>query len=50
MITMFKDLYYALGDLWVTDRKEFWDMVGGFILVAFWFWFTLFVLLPIFAD
>jgi hypothetical protein len=50
MIAMFKDLYYSLIDLWVNDRKEFWDMVGGFAIVVFWFWVTFFVLLPIFAD
>jgi hypothetical protein len=50
MVAMFKELYYSLTDLWVTDRKEFWDLVGGFILVAFWVWFTIFVLLPICGD
>jgi len=50
MITIFKELYYGLGDLWATDRKEFWEIVGGFIIVTFWMWFSIFVLIPIFGD
>jgi hypothetical protein len=49
MIAIFKDVYYSLIDLWVNDRKEFWDLVGGFAIVVFWFWFSLFVLNPIFG-
>lgn len=50
MIAMFKDVYYSLIDLWVNDRKEFWDIIGGLVLVIFCFWLSFFVLIPIFGD
>lgn len=46
MIKMFKELYQGSKDLWYNDRKEFWEMYGGFALVSFWMWLTIFVLLP----
>jgi hypothetical protein len=45
---MYKDLWLHSVDLWKNDRKEFWDLYGGFALVTFWLFFTIFVLLPLF--
>lgn len=50
MKTMFKELWSHSVDLWKNDRKEFWDLWGGFALITFWMWLTFFVLLPIFGD
>lgn len=45
---MYKDLWLHSVDLWKNNRKEFWDLYGGFALVSFWMWLTIFVLLPLF--
>lgn len=50
MITMFKELWLHSVDLWKNDRKEFWELYGGFLIVTFFMWFTIFVLLPIFGN
>ncbi len=50
MITMIKEIWVHSVDLWKNDRKEFWELWGGFALVSFWMWLTIFVLLPIFGD
>lgn len=44
---MLKDLYLHSIDLWKNDRKEFWELWGGFALVSFCMWLTLFVILPV---
>lgn len=50
MVNMFKEMVEHSKYLWVHDRKEFWDGLLSFILVAFWMWFTIFVLLPLFSG
>lgn len=50
MKTMFKEVWSHSVDLWKNDRKEFWDLYGGLALVTFWFWFSFFVLIPLFGD
>lgn len=50
MKTMIKELWSHSVDLWKNDRKEFWDLWGGFALITFWMWLTFFVLIPIFGD
>lgn len=49
MVKMFKELIQHSKYLWAYDRKEFWDGLLGLCLVAFWTWFSLFVLIPIFG-
>lgn len=44
---MIKELWRGSVELWHNDRKEFWDMYGGFAIVITWFLITWFVLLPI---
>jgi hypothetical protein len=46
---MFKEVVEHTKYLWAYDRKEFWDTYLSFGLVVFWFWFSLFVLIPIFG-
>lgn len=48
-IEAYKDLWEWTKWSWKNDRKEFWDMYGGMALVAFWMWFSFFVLIPIFG-
>lgn len=50
MVEMVKEIIVHSKDLWVNDRKEFWELWGSFLLVVFWMWFTFFVLLPLFGD
>ncbi len=49
LIEAYKDLWEWTKWSWKNDRKEFWDMYGGMALVAFWMWFSFFVLIPIFG-
>lgn len=50
MIKMIKFIWRESIYMWKHNRKEFWDLWGGFALVTFWLWFTFFVLIPIFGD
>lgn len=50
MREMFRDLYYGTKDLWKNDRREFWEMYLGLGLIVFIFWFSFWVLIPIFGD
>jgi len=50
MKRMFKELWLHSLYLWKNDRKEFWELYGGFLIVAFFMWFTMSVLIPIFGN
>lgn len=49
-IGMFKELYVWSNDMWVNDRKEFWEVYLGMTLIVFVFWVSFWVILPIFGN
>lgn len=50
MIEIFKELYYGTKDMWKNDRREFWEMYLGLALIVFIFWFSFWILIPIFGE
>jgi hypothetical protein len=50
MFVIIKLIYLGSVELWENDRKEFWDLYLGIILIVIMFWFSLWVLIPIFGD
>ncbi len=47
MVNEFKEFLHEFRLLWKEDRKEFWDVLLGALVVGTWTFFTLFVLLPV---
>lgn len=45
----FTDIIDDIKYVYKNDRKEFWDILGGGLIVMFWFFFSMFVLIPIFG-
>jgi hypothetical protein len=44
-----KRVWFDMVELWKQNRKEFWDLWGGFALIVFWMWVTFGFLIPVFG-